>query len=319
FIDGQEVKKGELLVEIDPRPYQAALDKTEADLARCEALLVKAQADLARATKLLPTKAISQEDYDQQFAQRGMARAQVLAAQAAVRDAKLNLEFTKITAPIDGRISRAKITVGNLVQAGAGGSAVLTTIVSMDPMYVYFDVDERTFLKAQQIGREQNKTLRIEHIKNLKIPVEIELANENEFSHKGFIDFAENKVDSSTGTIRVRAVFDNHTRYLTPGLFVLVRVQEDDPHKALLVADSAVCADRDKKVLMVVDKDNVVHSNVVRLGSLQGTLRVIEEGIGSNDEVIVNGMQRVRPGLKVKPRTGPMPGNVESNTRDGKQ
>ncbi len=212
FTDGQEVKKDDLLVEIDPRPYQAALDKAKAEVARCQALLVKSKADLARSEKLLPSGAISREEYDQQIAAKDMAEAQLQAAQAAVRDGELNLEFTKITAPIPGRTSRARITAGNLVQAGMGGSSVLTTIVSTNPIYVYFDIDERTMLISQQMVREEGENEHPDHIKERKIPVEIGLANEDGFPHQGIMDFVENKVDSSTGTIRVRAVFDNSSR-----------------------------------------------------------------------------------------------------------
>jgi RND family efflux transporter MFP subunit len=310
FVDGQEVKKGDLLVEIDPRPYQAALDKAQADVARDEAQVVKTKADLARSEKLLPSGAVSREDYDQQIAARDMAIAQLQAANAAVRDAQLNLEFTKITAPIPGRISRARITAGNLIQAGMGGSSVLTTIVRTDPMYVYFDIDERTMLLSQQMARDQGQNPSAAHIKDRKIPVEINLANEEEFPHKGIMDFVENKVDSSTGTIRARGVFDNSTRYLTPGLFVRVRVPASDPHQALLVSESALGTDRDQKFLLVVDKDNVAQYHRVRLGSPQGDLRVIEAGIKPDDLIIVNGIQRVRPGMKVTPRPGPMPGLI---------
>jgi len=310
FVDGQEVKNGDLLVEIDPRPYQAALDKARAEVARCQAQLIKAKADLSRAERLLPKQAISQEDYDQQVAQKAITEAQLQAAEAAVRDAQLNLEFTQITAPIPGRISRAKITAGNLVQAHMGGSSVLTTIVSTDPMYVYFDVDERSMLLSQQMAREEGKNPSADHIKDRKIPVEIGLANEEGFPHQGFMDFVENKVDSSTGTIRVRGVFDNRSRYLTPGLFVRVRVPASDPHQALLVAESALGSDRDQKFLLVADKDNVAQYHMVRLGTTLGDLRVIEAGIKADDWIIVNGIQRVRPGMKVTPRPGPMPGVV---------
>jgi RND family efflux transporter MFP subunit len=315
FVDGQEVKKGDLLVEIDPRPYQAALDKALADVARNQAQVVKTKADLARSEKLLPSGAISREDYDQQIAARDMASAQLQSAEAAVRDAQLNLEFTKITAPIQGRISRANITAGNLIQAGMGGSSVLTTIVSINPMYVYFDIDERTMLLAQHMAGEEGDKLNAAHIKDRKIPVEINLANEEGFPHIGLIDFVDNKVDTSTGTISARGVFDNSTRYLTPGLFVRVRVPSSDPHQALLVAESALGTDRDKKFLLVVDKDDVAQYHQVRLGSPQGDLRVIEAGIKPDDLIIVNGIQRVRPGMKVTPRPGPMPGLVEENTQ----
>jgi RND family efflux transporter MFP subunit len=313
FKDGQEVKKGDLLVEIDPRPYQAALDKAKAEIDRCQALLVKSKADLARSEKLLPSGAMSREEYDQQIAARDMSTAQLEAAKAAVRDCELNLEFTKITAPIPGRISRARITAGNLVQAGMGGSSVLTTIVSTNPIYVYFDIDERTLLLSQQMAREEGKNPRADRISEVKIPVEIGLANEEGFPHQGIMDFVENKVDSNTGTIRVRAVFDNSDRQLTPGLFVRVRVPASEPKQALLVAESALGTDRDKKFLLVADKDSVAQYHQVRLGSAQGDLRVIEAGINADDWVIVNGIQRVRPGMKVTPRPGPMPGLIEEN------
>jgi RND family efflux transporter MFP subunit len=315
FTDGQMVKKDDLLLEIDPRPYQAALDKALADVARCEALLVKSKADLARSEKLLPSGAISREEYDQQIAARDMAEAQLQASKAAVRDCQLNLDFTKIKAPIDGRISRAKITVGNLIQAGAGGSVVLTTIVSINPIYVYFDIDERTLLISQQSAREENKNPRGDHIKELQIPVEIGLDNEQGFPHQGVMDFVENKVDTGTGTIRVRAVFDNGAGYLTPGLFVRVRVPASDYKQALLVSESAIGTDRDKKFLLVVDKDNVAQYHLVRLGSAQGDLRVIEAGIGADDWVIVNGIQRVRPNMKVTPCEGPMPSLMDEENK----
>ena len=315
FKDGQEVKKGDPLVEIDPRPYQAAFDKAKAEVARCEALLIKSKADLARSDKLLPSGAISREEYDQQIAAKDMAEAQLQAAKAAVRDCQLNLEFTNITAPIAGRISRAKITIGNLIQAGAGSSSVLTTIVTTNPIYVYFDIDERTLLLSQQMAREQGNNPRPDHIKDLKIPVEIGLADEQGFPHQGIMDFVENKVDSSTGTIRVRALFDNSSRDLTPGLFVRVRVPASEPKQALLVAERAIGSDRDKKFLLVVDKDNVAQYHQVRLGSPQDDLRVIEAGINADDSVIVDGIQRVRSGMKVTPRPGPMPGLVEENTQ----
>jgi multidrug efflux system membrane fusion protein len=315
FTDGQEVKKTDLLVEIDPRPYQAALDKAEAEESRCQALLVKSNADLARSEKLLPSGAISREEYDQQIAAKDMAEAQLQAAKAAVRDCELNLDFTKVKAPIPGRISRARITAGNLIQAGSGGSAVLTTIVSMNPIYVYFDIDERTMLLSQRMAREESKNPNTTHIKEWNIPVEIGLADEQGFPHQGTMDFVENKVDSGTGTIRVRAVFDNAKRLLTPGLFVRVRVPASDFKQALLVAESAIGTDRDKKFLLVADKDNVAQYHQVRLGSPQGDLRVIESGIKADDWVIVNGIQRVRPGMKVTRRPGPMPGLMDEENK----
>ena len=193
---------------------------------------------------------------------------------------------------------------------------MLTTIVSTDPIYVYFDVDERSMLLSQQMAQEEGKSPRPDHIKDRNVQVEIGLANEEGFPHKGLLDFVDNKVDPGTGTIRVRAVFDNSTRYLTPGLFVRVRVPSSDPHQAMLVAESALGADRDKKFLLVADKDNVAQYQQVRLGSAQGDLREITLGIKPEDWIIVNGIQRVRPGMKVMPRPGPMPGLIDDAEKD---
>ena len=216
----------------------------------CQAQLVKAKADLARSEKLLPSRAISQEDYDQQIAARSYGRRPIAGRRGRRARCATKPGIHQNHRTHTGRISRAKITVGNLVQAGTGGSSVLTTIVSTDPMYVYFDIDERTMLLSQQMAREEGENPRPDHIKDRKVPVEIGLANEEGFPHKGIIDFVDNKVDPSTGTIRVRAVFDNSTRYLTPGLFVRVRVPSSDPHQAMLVAESALGTDRDKKFLL---------------------------------------------------------------------
>ncbi len=186
-------------------------------------------------------------------------------------------------------------------------------------MYVYFDIDERSLLFAQKMAQDKGQNPRPDHIKDLKIPVEIGLADEEGFPHKGIIDFVENKVDPGTGTITVRGMFDNSTRWLMPGLFVRVRVPASDPKQALLVAESAMGTDRDKKFLFVVDKDDVAQYHQVRLGSAQGDLRVIEAGIKADDWVIVNGIQRVRPGMKVTPRPGPMPGLiVEGDKQQGR-
>jgi RND family efflux transporter MFP subunit len=307
FDDGQEVKEGQLLFEIDPRPYKAILDRAEAEVARAKAAVQKAGADLARSEKLLPTKAISREDYDRDVAARGTTVAAQEAAEAAMRQAALDLEFTSITAPVAGRVSRAYFSVGNLIQAGAGSSAVLTTIVSVDQMYVYFDVDERTFLQAQRSGKEAKPDAAPKHIKDLKVPVDIGLANEDGFPHRGVLDFADNRVDENTGTIRVRAVFDNKDRLLTPGLFVNVRITAGDPHKALLVSERAIGTDQGKKYVLAVDANDAADYRTVTLGGIYDGLRLVESGLQPGDWIVVGGLHLARPGAKVKPEKKEMP------------
>ena len=219
FTDGQNVKKGDLLYEIDPRPYQAELDRAKGELARLRALADKAKADLARSERLRPSGAVSQDEYEQHVANLAVHRASIQSAEAAIRDTQLNLEFTKITSPIDGRVSRTRITEGNLVQSGLGEATVLTMVVTTNPIYVYFNVDEHAMLQYEEAafrsGEEHPKILQGRHF-----PVEIGLGNETGFPHQGVLDFADNKIDRNTGTLRARGVFENKKEYLTPGLFV---------------------------------------------------------------------------------------------------
>ncbi len=206
FEDGQEVKEGDLLFEIDPRPYQATLDRATGELARLNALLDKAKADLARSERLRPSGAISQDEYEQHVAQLAVHKASIHVAEAAVYAAELDLGFTKIASPISGRVSRRQITVGNLVQAGSGDSTVLTTVVTTDPVYVYFNIDERALLKYEGLSWGSGRDMRPDRIKALKIPVEIGLGNEEGFRHTGVLDFVDNQLDQKTGTIRARGV-----------------------------------------------------------------------------------------------------------------
>ncbi len=302
FEDGQNVKKGDLLYEIDPRPYQAALDRDRGELARLHALLEKAKADMARSERLRPSGAISQDEYEQRKATLKVHEASIQTAKAAVRDAELNLEFTRITSPIDGRVSRTRITEGNLVQPGTNDAAVLTMVVTKNPIYVYFNVDEEALLKYQELALRQGKDLHPKRLKDLKIPVEIGLANEKGFPHAGVIDFADNKVDRTTGTLRVRGVFENDKEYLTPGLFVRVRIPFGDPHRSLLVPEDAVSRDQRERFLLTVNKEKKVEYRKVQAGTLHERMMVIESGIGPDDWVIVRGLQRARPGMTVTPR-----------------
>jgi RND family efflux transporter MFP subunit len=302
FTEGAEVKQGDVLFEIDPRPFQAELDAAKGQVAQWEAKLTRAEADVARNERLLPKGAASQKDLDTAIADRGEARAAIQSARAQVERAALDLEFTKVTAPINGRVSRAHVTKGNLVNAGGGEATLLTTIVAINPIYVYFDVDERALLQYQQAAREQaGGNDRPANVREAKIPVQLGLANEEGFPYAGVIDFADNKVDPTTGTIRVRGVFANANRVFTPGLFARVRVPVGDKYQAVLVPDRAIGTDQGQKYLLAVNDKNVVEYRAVKLGRLHDGLRVIQEGVKPSEVVIVNGIQRARPGLTVTP------------------
>jgi multidrug efflux system membrane fusion protein len=248
FQDGQLVKKGDALFTIDPRPFEAELARTQALLASAQARVAFAQANQDRNTRLIASHAIAQSDLDQTNDAILEAKASVLSAQAAVQTAQLNLNYTAITAPVDGRVSRAEITAGNWVGTGLT-APVLTTVVSVSPVYVEFEIDEQTFLKYADNGVAGNTG--IEHI-----PVSMELANETDFPHQGRLESVDNQLDTSSGTIRVRAIFDNAHGELTPGLYAKIRTGGAAAETAVLVDDRAVGTDQDKKYVMVVDADN---------------------------------------------------------------
>ena len=331
FEDGQNVKKGDLLYEIDPRPYEAALDKAKGELVRLYALLEKAKADVARSERLRPSGAISQDDYEQRKATMKVHEASIQTAKAAVRDAQLNLEYTKIAAPIDGRVSRTRITEGNLVQPGTNDAAILTTVVTRNPIYVYFSVDEQALLKYQELAFKRGQELHPKRLKDLKIPVEIGMADEKGFPHAGIIDFADNKVDRTTGTLRVRGIFKNDNEYLTPGLYVHVRIPFGDPHESLLAPERAIQRDQAEKYLLVVKKkdvkkkdngaeaEEIVEYRKVKTGALRDGLRVIEAGIGRDDWIVVEGLQFAMPGKPVKPERRETSPPVEKVVKTAKQ
>ena len=303
FKEGGLVKKGDVLFEIDPRTYQAVLEQAQGNLASLEARVQRLDADLARAKQLIGTHAISREDFDKVAGDYGEAVASRTAAQAAVKRAQLDLDFTKVVAPVSGRISRTLVTVGNLVQAGdLTGGTLLTTIVSVDPMYAYFDVDEPTVLRVKQLIRE-GKAKKPDD----EIPVGLGLANEDGFPHHGTINFIDNQVNPRTGTQRVRGVFANKDEALSPGYFARVRVPIGVPHQTLLVTDRALDTDQGQKVVYVVDKENQVASRPVRLGALHDGLREITAGLKPGERVIVNGLQQVQPGVAVEPNLVDMP------------
>jgi membrane fusion protein, multidrug efflux system len=301
FEDGTEVNEGDQLFEIDPRPYQAELDRSEATVVGGEAHLTRLEADFRRATNLFNRGAISREEFDRFAGDHAEAVAAVGIARANRDLAKLNLAFTKVTAPISGRLSRRLVDPGNLVKAD---ETPLTTIVSLDPMYIYFDIDERTLLRLRRLVREGKMKSRQEE----QMTVMVGLSDEEGFPQKGTINFTDNKVDPSTGTLRVRCVIANpkesnsQLRILSPGLFVHVRLPIGQPRQALLISEQALGTDQGRKFLYVVNDSNEVVYRPVRVGLLNDGLRVIEAGLTKGERVIISGLQRVRPGAKVEPK-----------------
>jgi RND family efflux transporter MFP subunit len=302
FKEGALVKKGDVLFVIDERPFKADLDNKKANVAKDEAQVTLTEAQLVRFKDLLTKHAVSQQDYDTNRANYEQAVAQLSADRAAAETSRLNLEWTRVTAPIDGRVSRIYVTVGNLVNGGAGQATMLTTIVSVDPMYCYVSVPERAFLAYQAYAaREKGASVR-----DAQIPCFVKLENEAGFPHAGAIDFIDNSLDTTTGTIQVRGVIPNANGELTPGLFAQMRITGSGPYQALLIPEIAVGAEQNERVLMVVDKENVVGTRKVKLGELFGSLRSIVDGLKPEDRVIVNGLQLVRPGAKVSPQDVPV-------------
>ncbi|MGN6581889.1 MAG: efflux RND transporter periplasmic adaptor subunit [Bordetella sp.] len=285
FKDGALVKKGDLLFTIDPRPYEAQVERAEASAAYTAS-------DLARAKRLLAENAIARRDYDQK-------ESDARAAAAALKTARINLGYTRIVAPIDGRVSRAEVTPGNVVSAGAS-SAVLTTVVSVARMYASFNVDEQTFLRYVDRTRAQGAS----------VPVQMGLADENGYPHKGVVASVDNQLDPSSGTIRVRAVFDNRDGLMLPGLYARVRLGASAPHDAVLVDEKAIGTDQDKRYVLVLDPANHADYRAVQLGASVGPLRVVTHGLKAGERIVVGGLQRVRPGDAVAPNLVSMDGQA---------
>ncbi|HFX6962572.1 efflux RND transporter periplasmic adaptor subunit [Klebsiella oxytoca] len=299
YVDGQEVKKGEVLFTIDDRTYRAALEQAQATLARAKTQASLARSEANRTDKLINTNLVSREEWEQRRAAATQAQADIRAAQAAVDAAQLNLDFTKVTAPIDGRASRALITSGNLVTAGDSAS-VLTTLVSQKTVYVYFDVDESTYLHYQHLARSGQGA----SSNHLALPVEIGLVGEEGYPHQGKVDFLDNQLTPSTGTIRMRALLDNAQRQFTPGLFARVRLPGSAEFNATLIDDKAVLTDQDRKYVYVVDKDGKAQRRDITPGRLAAGLRIVHKGLNPGDRVIVDGLQKVfMPGMPVNAKT----------------
>lgn len=296
FDEGAMVKKGDLLFEIDARPFQAEVDRLRAELMRVEATVRRAQNDLERAERLSSDNAMSPEEIDRRAALAEESAAQVRAVQAALRAAELNLEFTRVTSPIDGRVGRAIVTAGNLVSSGPGEATLLTTVVSLDPVYAAFDADEQTYQRYITLAREGKRA----SARQIGLPIQMALPNDDGFPHHGELDFLDNQINSATGTIRGRAIFRNADRNLTPGSFVRLRLPGSSSHRTQLVQDRAVGTDLDKRYVYVLGNDNKVEYRVVQLGPVIDDLRVVRSGLKAGDLVVINGLQRIRPGVQVE-------------------
>jgi membrane fusion protein, multidrug efflux system len=295
FKPGVEVRKGDLLFVIDPRPFAAEVARAEATLANTRAQLDLARTEFTRNEQLLVDQATSKREYDDAAAKVRQLEAQVRANQASLETAQLNLAYTRVTAPVNGRVGKAEITVGNLVQGEVPNSPLLTTVVSANPIYASFEADEGAYLKY--IGKARGGAL----------TVAVGLSDEPGFPHTGRLEFVDNRVDPQSGTVRMRAILDNKDGRFTPGLFARIRVGDTGtPRKAVLVADRAIGTDQSKRFVLVVDGESKAQYREVRIGRLAEGLRVVESGLKPGEVIVVNGLQRVRPGAPVTPQTVPM-------------
>lgn len=297
FKDGAMVKTGDLLYVIDPRQYEAAVEQARGQLDDAKAKVVLAEKELARASTLVRTDAISANVLDQRTQSLAAAQAATLQAEGALKQAQLNVEYTKVKAPIDGRISRHLVTVGNLVQGSESGATLLTSIVSLDPIHVYFDMDESIYLKNNRLWFERKRP----SSRDTANPVQIMLSGETKPSREGTVDFLDNRLDVGTGTLRGRGLVPNQDLSILPGQFARVRVLGSAPYEALLLPDTAIASDQSRKVVFTVKGDNTVEVKPVILGPLDDGLRVVREGLKADDRVIVDGLQRARVGAKVTP------------------
>jgi RND family efflux transporter MFP subunit len=301
FEDGQMVKAGDPLFTIDKRPYQIAVDSATADVARNKAQVELAELQVQRGNALVASRNIPEAENDTRKSTLAVNKAQLKAAEAALRNAELNLEWTEVTAPLSGRMSDRKVDPGNLIQGGQQGATLLATIVSTDPIYFTFDVSESDYLRYQRLYLEGRRA----QAGSPTIPVRIKLADETDWKRMGKIDFVDNVLSPRSGTIRTRAIVENKDRLLTPGVFGRVQLYGGE-YDALLIPDSAVVSDQAHKIVFVVNKDNVVEARPVTLGPLYEGLRVVREGLKPEDHVVLDGLANpmVRPTAKVNPKPG---------------
>jgi len=295
FEDGAMVKKGDLLFIIDPRPYDAALSRSRAELDLTTARLSLAKRELGRAQQLLKQRSISEEEGDARLANVRQAEASVDAAKAAVQAAELTVEFTRVTAPISGRVGRHLVGEGNLVVGGPASSTLLTTIVSVDPIHCYFETDERSYLKYVRLAQSGVRS----NSREARNPVQVGLADEEGYPHHGWMDFLDNQLDPNTGTMTGRAVLENPSQLLVPGLFVRLRLRGSGPYAGLLLPDEAVGTDQTQKFVWVIGADNRAEYRRVNTGPLHEGRRVIRDGLGTEDRVVIAGIQRIHPGAEV--------------------
>jgi membrane fusion protein, multidrug efflux system len=299
FRDGAFVKTGDLLYIIDPRPFEAVAEQADGQLSDARAKAELAKRELDRALTLVVTSAVSESIVDQRRQALQGAKAAEMQADGLLKAAQLNIEFTHVLAPMAGRVSRHLVSPGNLVQGSEGSATLLTSIVSMDPIYIYFDVDETTYLKNNKLWFEGRRP----SSRDTANPVQVTLAGETKPSHDGKMDFLDNRLDVSTGTLRSRAVIPNKDLSILPGQFGRVRLIGSAPYEALLLPDTAIVTDQSRKIVFVVKDDNTVEAKQVTLGPLDEGLRVVREGLKAEDRVIVDGLQRARVGAKVTPQT----------------
>ena len=310
FTEGGPVKKGDLLFVIDPRPYRAELQRAQADAAGAKTRAELARNEVARAERLLAARAISQEEYDERVNRAHETGSAVEAAAAAVEVARLNLEFTRVVSPIDGRVGKAEVTPGNLVGSGEGAT-LLTTVVSIDPVYVEFTGDEQVYLKYAAMSKKGERA----SSRDEPNPVYMGLANETGFPHPGHMTFVDNQLDPATGTIRGRAIFHNPEGLFTPGLFARIKLLGSGQYNAILINDRAVGTDQNQKFVLVVGADKMLSYRPVKIGRIVQGLRVVLDGLKPGETIVVNGIQRVRPGMPISPLIVPMDEDVPPSAR----
>jgi RND family efflux transporter MFP subunit len=310
FTEGGPVKKGDLLFVIDPRPYRAELQRAQADAAGAETRAELARNEVARAERLLAARAISQEEYDERVNRAHETGSAVEAAAAAVEVARLNLEFTRVVSPIDGRVGKAEVTPGNLVGSGEGAT-LLTTVVSIDPVYVEFTGDEQIYLKYAAMSKKGERA----SSRDEPNPVYMGLANETGFPHPGHMTFVDNQLDPATGTIRGRAIFHNPEGLFTPGLFARIKLLGSGQYDAILINDRAVGTDQNQKFVLVVGADKMLSYRPVKIGRIVQGLRVVLDGLKPGETIVVNGIQRVHPGMPISPLVVPMDEDVPPSAR----
>ena len=307
FVDGQDVAAGDLLFTIDERPYAIARDSAAAEMAKQEAILAEKKSEVVRKEKLLPKGAVTQEEYEVAVAQRDATAAMLAAATAQRAQADLDLEFCRVSSPVTGRVSRRFVEIGDLVSGTDANATTLTAVASLDPVYVTFDTDERSLILARQralekLGDTAGNQPEWRDIRDLEIPVDVQLVTDEGFPHQGFLDFVDIAVLEGTGTVRCRAVLENANRLMMSGMFARVRLPFGDPRSALLIPERAIGSDQGNKFVYVVEADDVIEQRAVSLGFLRDGLRVVDAGLSDGDRVVTSGLNRIRAGMTVRAR-----------------